>query len=181
MRGRWAALAVAGAVSAGGVGWLAPLPAFTEAFGANAQRIDIPCTLYAGDIPVPDSCMVDTGTPFEMMLPPALAAFLGAKPVGAPVDALTVLGPKSMQRVGVRVDVDGKDYEVAATVTDYWTGGPVLGIGLLSRLGAMSVDWSAHTITFADAQTLDGRPAAQSAATGGITDWQKAWLRAHQP
>ena len=148
MKARWAALAVAGAVLAGGVGVLGTLPAFTVPWHTSLQKIEVPCELNDQGFPLPTLCMIDTGTSYDMMVTPGMASLLHAQPVGDPVEVLTFVGAQTLKRVAVQVTVGGETYTAAAMVAPYWDGGPIIGLGLMERMGNMSVDFAHGTVSF---------------------------------
>ena len=148
MKARAAVLAVAGAALASGIGIVGTIPAFTATWYPSVQKIDVPCDLDYHGFPLPTLCMIDTGTSYDMMITPGLAKLQDAQPLGDPVRVFTFVGPQTLRRVGVQVTVGGQAYTAAAMVAPYWNGGPIIGLGLMERMGAMSVDWKDHTVTF---------------------------------
>ncbi len=153
-----------------------PLPVIPY---ADPLSIQVPCAMVeANGSRQAQSCLVDTGTAGDMLLSPAEAQAIGAEPVFHAATVTTVAGTMALTMDWATVDVAGARYRAEAMVFPAWTGGPVIGMRLLARMGStMEVNFGARTVAFA----RPGAPTpttAQTASTG-LASWQQQWLQSH--
>jgi hypothetical protein len=192
MRPRWVSLAVAGALAAGGVGVAAPPAllwagqplAFDRQLQPAAYQVGDP--FYVGcsiGSPADQSiCEYDTGSgPPYLIVSWAVAANRGLRLQGPRVDVATLTGVVSGSNGVTFLTIGGRTAEVPALEVPGDTAWPLIGPAILARFGdSVTFDLATGTVDI-EGEPLLAAPPSAPAPQLGLTDWQKAWLQAHQP